>query len=91
MRIFKRLTGACHALVRRKRADAQLDEELSEYLSASIDAKVACGLSHAEARRQALAEFGSTAAVKEWLRYFTRRYTSFSSRTVPSARFRSER
>ena len=68
MRIFKKLTGAFHALVRRKHADAQLDEELSEYLSASIDAKVASGLSHAEARRQALAEFGSTAAVKEWVR-----------------------
>jgi predicted permease len=68
MRILNRLTGAVRAIVRRKADDAQVDEELSEYLAASIDAKVASGLSPADARRQALAEFGSPAAVKEWVR-----------------------
>lgn len=65
MHIFTRLAGALHAFLRRQHIDAELDEELSEYLAASVDAKVASGLSHAEARRPALAEFGSTAAVKD--------------------------
>jgi hypothetical protein len=44
MHIFTRLAGALHAFLRRQHIDAELDEELSEYLAASVDAKVASGL-----------------------------------------------
>jgi predicted permease len=68
MRTFRRLAGALHAIVRRSRADADLEEELREYLTAATAQKVAAGLSPEEARRAARAELGSLAAVRDRVR-----------------------
>jgi predicted permease len=68
MRLPSRLTGAWRAIVHRERVDAELDEELREYLAASIEAKEAAGLPREEAVRQARAEMGSPAAARDWVR-----------------------
>ena len=64
----RRFVKGLGALVARSRQDRELDEELQQFLQASIDAKVASGLSRADAERAARLELGSTAAVKEWTR-----------------------
>ncbi len=67
MRSVKRLVGALHAIIHRRRVEAELDEELREYLAAAADAKAATGLSRDEARRLARVELGSLSAVKDWV------------------------
>lgn len=68
MRLLRRLTGALHAIVRRKRVDAELDEELASYVAAATEQQIAAGLSPDEALRTARAELGSPAAVSDWVR-----------------------
>jgi len=68
MRAWRRFTGAVAALVFRRRLDADLDEELQAFYSASVDAKLAAGAPRALAERQARLEIGSRAAVKERVR-----------------------
>ena len=68
MRTFRRLAGALAAFVRRDRVEAELDEELREYLEALVEAKVRAGLTRDDAIRAARAEFGSPASVKDWVR-----------------------
>ncbi len=68
MRWLSRITGALHALLRRDRVAAELDEELRGYLASAVDAKVAAGMTRDEALRHARAELGSPAAVRDWVR-----------------------
>ena len=68
MRILRRFASAFRAMIRRDREDAELDEELREYLAEAVDTKVASGSSREEAVRQARVEMGSPAAVKDWVR-----------------------
>jgi predicted permease len=68
MRVLRRLTGALHAMVRRNRVESDLDEELREYLAAATEEKIAAGMVREEAIRVARTEFGSPAAVKDWVR-----------------------
>ncbi len=68
MRWLSRITGTLHALMRRDRVDAELDEELRDYLVSAVDAKVAAGMTRDEAVRHARAELGSPAAVRDWVR-----------------------
>ncbi len=67
MRYLTRLVAGLRALLARKRVDEELDEELRGFLDASVDAKVAAGLSRQEASRAARIELGSPAAVKDWV------------------------
>jgi predicted permease len=68
MRFLNRLTGAWRAIVHRDRVDTELEEELREYLEASIAAGESAGHSREEATRRARAEMGSRAAVMDWVR-----------------------
>jgi len=68
MRFLIRLTGALHAIVRGKRVERELDEELDEYLAAAAEEKMAAGFTPEEAWRAARAELGSPSAVKDWVR-----------------------
>ncbi|MEX2663758.1 MAG: permease prefix domain 1-containing protein [Vicinamibacterales bacterium] len=68
MRLLHRLTGGVKALFRHRQVDAELDAELREFLQASIDAKIAAGMSPDDAARAARLELGSPAAVKDWVR-----------------------
>ena len=68
MRALSRLIGGVLALFRRKRADADLDDELRAYLGEAIDAHMAAGMTPEAATRAARAEMGSAAAVKDYVR-----------------------
>ncbi|HVW06852.1 MAG TPA: ABC transporter permease [Vicinamibacterales bacterium] len=64
-RVFNNL----RALVRgRRRDDAELSDELRAYLDAAIDAKIAAGMTRADAERAARVEIGSAAAIRDHVR-----------------------
>jgi hypothetical protein len=66
---LRRLLNNLRALVRgRRRDDAELSDELRGYLDAAIDAKVAAGLTRADAERAARVEIGSAAAIRDRVR-----------------------
>ena len=50
---------------RRRRSDAQLQQEIDLYIAAEIDENLARGLSREEARRQAYLKFGNPQQVRE--------------------------
>ena len=60
-----RIWAKIGALVRRRRFDAELDEELRFHLDAQIEENTAAGMSPAEARRVALRDFGGVEPAKE--------------------------
>jgi predicted permease len=62
---FRRIIAGLRGLARRERDDRELDDEVQQYLEASIDAKIAAGLSEPEAIRAARAELGSRAAIAD--------------------------
>jgi len=64
---IRRALGGLRALVRRRDDGQEIDDELQQYLAASIDAKVAAGVDRAEAIRAARAELGSTAAIHDYV------------------------
>jgi putative ABC transport system permease protein len=68
MRAFKRIAGGFRALVRKTRAEQELDAELRDYLDAAVEEKMRRGLSREEAARAARVEMGSLAAVKDRVR-----------------------
>jgi putative ABC transport system permease protein len=63
-----RLAAACRALLRSKRLDRDLDDELQSYLEASTDALVRDGMTRDDAARTARANMGSVAAIKDHTR-----------------------
>ena len=63
-----RFIGGLNALLRRTRAEQELDEELRAYLESSVDAKVGAGMSREEAWRAARIELGSIESVKDHTR-----------------------
>jgi predicted permease len=63
--LLRRLTGAIRALLRRREAEQELDEELQGYLDALIEEKERTGLDREAAVRAARVQVGSLAAVKE--------------------------
>lgn len=67
MRLLNRISGAAAALFRRRRLDAELDEELQAFHAASVEAKLAAGMERDAAERAARLEVGSRAAVKDWV------------------------
>ncbi|MCC7125192.1 MAG: ABC transporter permease [Acidobacteria bacterium] len=68
MVFLRRLIGGLTALLRRRRQDQDLDEELQGFLDAAIDDKLRAGMTHDEALRAARMELGSVAAVKDHVR-----------------------
>ena len=65
MNRFRQLVHRLIALFRREKLDSELDEEISKHLSFAIDENLRSGMSPAEARRQALIEFGGPQQAKE--------------------------
>ncbi len=68
MRAPRRLIGGLRAMFQRRRLDAELEEELRGFLEASVQDKIARGLSPDAAERAARLEIGSPAAVKDRVR-----------------------
>ena len=67
-RLISRVAGGLTALVRKRRVDQDLDEELRGYLEASIEEKMRGGLDRQAAIRAARVEMGSLDAVKDHTR-----------------------
>jgi predicted permease len=63
-RLHRFLSGV-RALARRRRDDADLDDELRAYLDAAIEAGMAAGQSRADATRAARAALGSPLAIRD--------------------------
>jgi predicted permease len=68
MRTFHRITRGLTALFTRQQDDEELREELRTFLETAIEAKVADGMSRADAERAARLELGSAPAVEDWVR-----------------------
>ena len=65
---WARLRVLVHRLFRRRSWERALHDELQGYLDQEIDDRIAAGMSPAEARRTALADFGGLEGVKEQVR-----------------------
>jgi len=65
MRLIRAAWYHLRALVRRTRADAELDLELREHIERQTKANIARGLSAADARREALVAFGGVERFRE--------------------------
>jgi predicted permease len=65
MTLVRRLVSGLRALLRRRRDDADLDDELRAYLDADIDARIAAGESRTNAARAARADLGSPLAIRD--------------------------
>ena len=62
---LQRFIGGLKGLLRSKRVEQELDEELREYLATSVEAKVSAGMDREAARRAARIELGSIESVKD--------------------------
>jgi predicted permease len=65
---MRRFAAGLAALLRRRRADRDLDDELRAYLDAAAEDKIRAGLPRAAAVQAARAEMGSIEAVKDHMR-----------------------
>ena len=68
MASFQRFIGGLKGLIRSRRVEQELDEELQAYLESSVEAKVRAGMTPEDARRAARVELGSMEAVKDHTR-----------------------
>jgi len=68
MHWVRRLAWRFEILFRKGWAESELDDELRHHLEQEIRENVRAGLSHREARRKALAEFGGVESTKERVR-----------------------
>src|SRR5580704_12765999 len=68
MSIWNKFTGGLRAIVHRRDAEHDMDDELRAFIEASAERKMRSGMPEAEARRAARVEMGSMAAVKEQVR-----------------------
>ena len=68
MAIFQRFVGGLKGLIRSRRVEQELDEELRAYLESSVEAKVRAGMTPEDARRAARVAVGSLEAVKDHTR-----------------------
>ena len=68
MAAVQRFIGGLKGLLRGRRAEQELDDEVQAYLEASVEAKVRAGMAPEDARRAARLELGSIEAVKEQTR-----------------------
>ncbi len=68
MRLWFRFKSALRNLFRKRHIERQLNEEVQAYVEMVIEERVAAGISKAEARRTAMAEFGGIEQVKQAIR-----------------------
>jgi putative ABC transport system permease protein len=68
MSVLSRFAAGLRALLRRRKADQELDDELQAYLDAAAEHHVASGMSADAARRAARVSVGSVEAVKDHTR-----------------------
>ena len=68
MRLWSRLKGTAHNLLRKSRVENQLDEEVRAYVEMSADERIAAGMSASEARRAALIASGGIEQIKQAVR-----------------------
>jgi hypothetical protein len=68
MRLFANIASGLRSLTSRARMEREMDEELSAFLGASIEAKRRAGMTAEQAARAARVEMGSTNAVKHRIR-----------------------
>jgi predicted permease len=68
MKLWSRIYSAVRNLTHKRQVEEQLDDEVSAYVDMVTDEKIAAGMSAAEARRTALAEFGGKEQVKQAVR-----------------------
>ncbi len=68
MPIWSKFSGGLRALLHRREAEQEMDEELRAFLQASAERKMQSGMSAAEAHRAARVEMGSIESVKEEIR-----------------------
>ena len=68
MSLLSRFAGGLRALLQRRKADQELDDELRAYLDAAVEHRVASGMSADAARRAARVSLGSVEAVKDHTR-----------------------
>ena len=68
MASFQRFIGGLKGLIRSRRVEQELDEELQAYLESSVEARVRAGMTPEDARRAARVELGSMEAVKDHTR-----------------------
>ena len=65
---LERFMGGLKGLIRSRRVEQELDEELQAYLDSSVEARVRAGMTPEDARRAARVELGSIEAVKDYTR-----------------------
>jgi predicted permease len=85
MDLLRILLSRCAALFRRKRLDAELDEELQSHIDFAFEENLARGMSEAEARRAALVKFGGMTQIRE--KYRVRRGLPFLEQMARDLRF----
>ena len=68
MRLFANIASGLRSLTSRARVEREMDEELSEFIDASAEAKRHAGMTPEQAARAARIEMGSTNAVKHRIR-----------------------
>jgi putative ABC transport system permease protein len=68
MSIWSKLSGGVRALLHKRDAEQDMDDELRAFLQASTERKMQSGMPEAEARRAARVEMGSVEAVKDEIR-----------------------
>ena len=66
--IFRRFIGGLKGLIRSRRVEQELDEELRAYLESDVEAKVRAGMTPGDARRAARVAPGAIEAVKDHTR-----------------------
>ena len=79
------LLSRCAALFRRRKLDAELDEELESHIEFAFEENLARGMSEDEARRAALVGFGGVTQIRE--KYRVRRGVPFLEQMVRDVRF----
>jgi predicted permease len=68
MAIWNKSSGGLRALLHKREAEHDMDEELRAFLDASAERKMRAGMPEAEARRAARVEMGSMESVKDEVR-----------------------
>jgi len=68
MKLWSRVRSAQRNLIHKRQVEDQLDDEVRVYVDLVTDEKIAAGMSSAEARRTAIAEFGGIEQVKQAVR-----------------------
>jgi predicted permease len=65
MRIIRRFFSRLRHLLTGRREDRRLEEEIEQHLALQTEANIRAGMTAAEARRQAMVQFGALAAIRE--------------------------